>query len=136
MLRGRTGTIVGALLATAPAPAGAMQARTEAAAPTATLGLSDAGYFETRGVNYLVFSNWYDGLFADAKISGVEIVHQGVRTATNGDVRLSATPGQWDPIGRMVERKVDAATGSIEVLLEYPEHAFRYRIRAEPEGAV
>ena len=98
------------------------------------LTLNEAEYFETRGVNYFVFSNWYDGLFADSKISGVEIVHQGVRTATNGDVRLSATPGQWDPIGRMVERKVDPATGAIEVLLEYPEHDFRYRIRVEPRG--
>ena len=98
------------------------------------LTLNEAEYFETRGVNYFVFSNWYDGLFADSKISGVEIVHQGVRTATNGDVRLSATPGQWDPIGRMVERKVDPATGAIEVLLEYPEHDFRYRIRVESRG--
>ncbi|HYD23439.1 MAG TPA: glycoside hydrolase family 9 protein [Croceibacterium sp.] len=107
------------------------------AAPAALaedLTLNDAGYFEARGVNYLVFSNWYDGLFADAKISGVEIVHQGVRTATNGDVRLSATPGQWDPIGRMVERTVDPATGAIEVRLEYPEHDFGYRIRAERAG--
>ncbi len=98
------------------------------------LTLNEAEYFETRGVNYFVFSNWYDGLFADSKISGVEIVHQGVRTATNGDVRLSATPGQWDPIGRMVERTVDPATGAIDVLLEYPEHDFRYRIRVEPRG--
>jgi len=95
------------------------------------LSLNRAGYFESRGVNLFVFSNWYDGLFADAKISGVEIVQQGVRTATNGDVRLSATPGQWDPIGRMVSREVDAASGAIEAVLEYPEHHFRYRIRAE-----
>jgi len=93
--------------------------------------LDEAGYFEERGVNVLVFSNWYDGLFADSKISGVEIVQQGERTATNGDVRLSATPGQWDPIGRMVKRDVDTKTGTIEALLEYPEYKFQYRIRAE-----
>lgn len=96
--------------------------------------LSEAGYFETRGVNILVFSNWYDGLFADSKISGVEIVQQGWRTATNGDVRLSATPGQWDPIGSLVSRNVDKATGAIEAVLEYKEHGFRYRIRAERKG--
>jgi hypothetical protein len=108
-----------------------------AAAPAAMaqqLTFSNAGHFQARGVDYLVFNNWYDGLFADAKISGVEIVHQGVRTATNGDVRLSATPGQWDPIGRMVERKVDPATGAVDVSLEYPEHQFRYRIRATRSG--
>ena len=98
------------------------------------LRLADEGYFEAPAVNVLVFSNWYDGLFADAKHSGVELVQQGERIATNGDVRLSATPGQWDPIGRLVSRTVDEATGAIEVLLEYPEHAFRYRIRANSEG--
>lgn len=103
-------------------------------AAEAEVRLSPAGYLEDRGVNYLLFSNWYDGLFADAKISGLEIIHQDVRTATNGDVRLSATPGQWDPIGRMVERKVDEKTGAIETLLEYPDHDFRYRIRLEPRG--
>jgi hypothetical protein len=98
------------------------------------IALGEAGYFEARGVNVLVFSNWYDGLFADAKHSGVELIQQGERIATNGDVRLSATPGQWDPIGRLVDRKVDPATGTIEALLEYPEHKFRYRIRAERAG--
>jgi endoglucanase len=89
------------------------------------LRLDEAGYLEAPAVNVLVFSNWYDGLFADAKHSGVELVQQGERIATNGDVRLSATPGQWDPIGRLVSRTVNDATGAIEVLLEYPEHAFR-----------
>jgi endoglucanase len=98
------------------------------------IALGEAGYFEARGVNVLVFSNWYDGLFADAKHSGVELIQQGERIATNGDVRLSPTPGQWDPIGRLVDRKVDPATGTIEALLEYPEHKFRYRIRAERAG--
>ena len=59
--------------------------------------LSENEYFETRGVNVLVFSNWYNGLFDDSKISGVELIHHGIRTATNGDVRLNATPEQWDP---------------------------------------
>ncbi|MHA6717992.1 glycoside hydrolase family 9 protein [Sphingomonas sp. RS6] len=98
------------------------------------LTLNDSGYFEAPGVNVLVFSNWYDGLFADSKISGVEIIQQGERTATNGDVRLSPTPGQWDPIGRMVKRTVDPKTGAIEALLEYPDYQFQYRIRAERQG--
>jgi hypothetical protein len=67
------------LLATVAMPAAAQ-----------SLALGKGGYFEARGVNVLVFSNWYDGLFADSKISGIEIVQQDVRTATNGDVRLSA----------------------------------------------
>ncbi len=103
---------------------------------TATnLTLNRAGYVETGGVNYLVFSNWYDGLFADSKISGIEVIQQGNRIATNGDVRLSATPGQWDPIARLVERKVNPKSGTTDVLLEYPEYSFRYRIHTAPRGA-
>ena len=40
----------------------------------ADLALNELEYFETTGVNYLVFSNWYDGLFSDSKISGIELV--------------------------------------------------------------
>lgn len=103
-------------------------------ASAADLELNEASYYETSGVNWLVFSNWYDGLFADAKISGVELIQQGERTATNGDVRLSPTPGQWDPIGRLVSRNVDEKTGIVEAVLEYPEHDFRYVLRTEPVG--
>jgi len=106
-----------------------------AAAPApAALHLSPAGYYEAPGVNVLVFSNWYDGLFADSKISGVELIQRGERTATNGDVRLSATPAQWDPIGRLVSRTVEARTGVITATLEYPDFHFRYVITATPQG--
>jgi hypothetical protein len=103
-------------------------------AAAAPLTWGPAGYYEARGVNWLVFTNWYDGLFADSKISGVELIQQGERTATNGDVRLSATPGQWDPTARFVERKVDPTTHAIDVTLEYPDYNFRYVIHAEPKG--
>lgn len=105
-----------------------------AAQETPSLELSDAEYFAGPGAEVLVFSNWYDGLFADSKISGVEVIQQGERIATNGDVRLSPTPGQWDPIGRLVERKVDRAAGRVEVLLEYPDYDFQYRIVAQATG--
>ena len=95
------------------------------------LVLNDSNYFETRGLNILVFSNWYDGLFDDAKISGVEIIHHGVRTATNGDVRLNPTPGQWDPIPEFVERKVDRENQCIEAILKYSKYNFQYTIRGE-----
>jgi endoglucanase len=69
--------------------------------------LNEQEYFETRGLNVLVLSDWYNGLFTDSKISGIELIHHEVRTVTNGDVRLNPTPEQWDPIPTFVERKVD-----------------------------
>lgn len=58
------------------------------------LKLNALDYFETRGLNILLFSNWYNKNFSDSKISGIEIIHHEVRTATNGDVRLNPTPQQ------------------------------------------
>ena len=95
------------------------------------LQLSQQEYFAKQGVNYLVFSNWYNGLFSDAKMSGVEIIHHGVRTATNGDIRLNSTPEQWDPIPQFIERKVDAKKRTIEAFLKYPDYDFNYSIKAQ-----
>src|SRR3990172_4746406 len=95
------------------------------------LKLNDLGYFEARGLNVFVFSNWYDGNFSDSKISGIEINHHGVRTATNGDVRLSPTPGQWDPIPQFKERKVNKENNTVEAYLSYPKFNFEYMVKAE-----
>ena len=93
--------------------------------------VNDSDYFETRGLNYFVFSNIYDATFDDSKISAVEIIHHGIRTATNGDVRLNPTPGQWDKLPRFIDRKVDQKNKRIEVSLSYPEYAFDYTLVAE-----
>ena len=94
--------------------------------------LNDKGYFTQPGLDVVVFSNWYNGMFGDSKISGVELIHFGERTATNGDVRLSATPEQWDPIPTFVERNVDSQAGVISATLAYPDYNFTYTIQASP----
>ena len=99
-----------------------------------SLTLNKEGYFEKRGLNILVFNNWYNDNFSDSKISGVEIIHHGVRTVTNGDVRLSPTPGQWDPIPHFTDRKVNEKDNSIEAYLSYPDFNFDYTIKAEAHG--
>jgi endoglucanase len=94
------------------------------------LKLNDSEYFETPGLNVLVYSNWYNENFDDSKISGIEIIHHEVRTATNGDVRLEPTPGQWDPFPNLIERKINKKDNSIEVLLNYPDYDFDFTIKA------
>lgn len=96
------------------------------------LTINDQEYLETRGLNVFVFSNWYDGFFSDSKMSGVEFIHHGERTATNGDVRLNPTPEQWNEIPEFVERKVDKKSNSIEAFLRYPKYDFEYSIKATP----
>lgn len=102
--------------------------------PQQKLVLNEREYFATPGFEVLVFSNWYDGSFSDAKIAGVEIIRHGVRTATNGDVRLSPTPEQWDPTPALQRRTVTRETGAIDVALAYPAHEFSYTLHAEPRG--
>jgi endoglucanase len=96
-----------------------------------TLQLSEREYFTTPGVDVLVFSNWYDGLFSDAKIAGVELIHHGERTATNGDVRLSPTPEQWDVLPELRRRTVLREQNAIEVRLAYAKFNFEYTLRAQ-----
>ncbi len=94
------------------------------------LKLNDSEYFETRGFNVLVYSNWYNENFDDSKMSGIEIIHHEVRTATNGDVRLEPTPGQWDPFPNLIERKINKNDNSIKVFLNYPDYQFKFMIKA------
>ncbi len=102
------------------------------------LKLNDHGYFETRGLNVLVFSNKYNGYFFDEKTAGIEIIHHGVRTATNGAVRLRSTPEQWDLVPMVVNRKVDIMNNSIEVDLQYKEYDFDSKVivTAKDDGVV
>ena len=99
-----------------------------------TLRVNDREYFETRGLNVLVFSSQYNGLFFDEKTAGIELIHHGVRTATGGAVRLKPTPEQWDQIPRLVERKVDREGNLIDLKLRYDEFDFDSRVSVRAEG--
>ncbi len=98
------------------------------------LRLNDKGYFEARGFNVLVFENEYTGMFFDEKTAGVMFIHHGARTATGGAVRLNPTPEQWDPIPAVVERKVDKASNTIDVLLRYKDYDFDALLRVHAAG--
>ena len=77
--------------------------------------LNDAGYFACEGVNVMSFDDFYP----EGHQGGVSILMNGHRVATNGDIRLEATPGQWQP----VPRKLGRTTGPdwIETRLCYPD---------------
>ncbi len=91
--------------------------------------INDNEYFEKQGWNVFVFNNWYDGNFSDAKIAGIEFIHHGIRTVTNGDIRLKPTPGQWDSLPQFVSKKIDKKAQQIDVNLRYPSYNFNYTIR-------
>jgi endoglucanase len=61
------------------------------------LVIGKSGYFEIPGLNVLVYNN----TFPEGHQGGVEIIQHGNRVATNGELRLNATPGQWQPIPKL-----------------------------------
>jgi endoglucanase len=99
-----------------------------------SLILNDLEYFETQGVNLLVYSNQFTGGFNDEKTAGIELIHHGVRTAQGGAVRLSNTPEQWDLVPAIPTRKVDRASKTIESLLRYEDYDFDSRVVVTASG--
>jgi len=98
------------------------------------LVLNDLEYFETQGVNVLVYSNLFTGGFNDEKTAGIELIHHGVRTAQGGAVRLSNTPEQWDLVPEIPTRTVDSVSNTIESTLRYKDYDFDSRVVVTAKG--
>ncbi len=102
------------------------------------------GYFQKAGVDVMAFSDFY----AAGHQSGVSVLMHGRRVATNGDVRLEQTPGQWQPLPKQQERVLDGESNTIVTALSYPDmqqhlqgfnpmiypdYHFSYRVRVHGE---
>lgn len=81
------------------------------------LSINDQGYFEMPGLNVTVFSD----IYPDGHQTGVTIIQHGVRVAANGDLRLEISPGQWSPVPKGGELKVNKETQTITQRLWYPD---------------
>ena len=93
--------------------------------------VNDLEYFEDRGVNFLVYSNLYNGMFCDEKTAAIEMIQRGVRIATGGGIRLMNTPEQWDIYPVMESRTVDKKNNTIEVVLYYERYDFRATVKVK-----
>jgi hypothetical protein len=85
------------------------------------------------GLNVLVYNN----TFPEGHQGGVEIIQHGNRIATNGEIRLTPTPGQWQPIPKLgvgyesrgvspqevglTSRIVDTVNNEISMPCSYPD---------------
>ena len=107
--------------------------------------LNNLEYLEYQGVNVMLAHDFYP----EGHQGGVGIIQNGQRVATNGDIRLEPTPGQWQPIPKVGKRMIDKAAESISVHMEYPNEEinrkgfnpiiypdlhFSYTTRVEPAG--
>jgi hypothetical protein len=81
--------------------------------------LNKLEYFERGGVNVMAFQD----IYPEGHQGGVAVIMHGKRLATNGDIRLDETPGQWQPIPKQIDRTVDTEGNAITVRLVYPDPA-------------
>ena len=63
--------------------------------------LTEGGYFQCEGVDVMAFFDFYP----EGHQGGVSILMNGNRVATNGDIRMEATPGQWQPVPKQLRRE-------------------------------
>jgi hypothetical protein len=107
--------------------------------------LNDQEYFENRGVNVMA----YQDIYPEGHQGGVAIIMHGMRIATNGDLRLDVTPGQWQPIPKQKKRTLNLSSNLITTYLTYPDSArnrkgynpiiypdlyFNYTVKTHAEG--
>ena len=107
------------------------------------LKLNPDGYFSCEGVDVMAFSDFYP----EGHQGGICVIMNGQRVATNGDIRLEATPGQWQPVPKQLKRTQDGnaivttlcypdssrhLTGFNPTL--YPDYQFNYQVKAESQG--
>ena len=108
------------------------------AGPGAGLAMTvtDKGYLDAPGVSVMLYDDNYSPIFFDQKDAAMQVILHGHRIATNGSVRLSPTPEQWDPIPHLVARQVDKAHGRLTASVSYPQYNFHYHVvvAAEPGG--
>ncbi|MCL2286622.1 MAG: glycoside hydrolase family 9 protein [Firmicutes bacterium] len=81
------------------------------------------GYFQNLGVDVMAF----DDIYPEGHQSGVSIIMHGNRVATNGDIRLEQTPGQWQPVPKQGERKLDEDANTITTELAFPDESRHLR---------
>ena len=98
------------------------------------LHLTQQGVLESHGLSVLLFHNPYHRVFGDQKMNGMEIILHDQRIATGGDVRLSPTPEQWDPIPEFKERKRGPLPDEVSALCTYQDRGLSYRIDLRPEA--
>jgi endoglucanase len=107
--------------------------------------LNSQEYFERPGINVMYGQDYYP----EGHQGGLSIIMHDERIASNGDVRLEPSPGQWSPIPKPGKREANAATQEIRVALAYPDAErdrkgfnpsvypdlkLNYTVRARPEG--
>jgi len=83
---------------------------------TRAMKLNSLDYLQYQGVNVMLAHDFYP----ESHQGGVGVIQNGLRVATNGDLRLEPTPGQWQPTPKVGKRMIDKQKQEVSVQYEYP----------------
>ncbi len=98
--------------------------------------VNDKNYLDAQGFSVFLYDSTYHPVFVDQKNTAMEVILQGQRIATNGDVRLMPTPEQWDLVATLKGRHADKADNRLTADLAFPTFDLSYtlEVAAEPGG--
>jgi len=104
--------------------------------PSLAMKVTANGYLDARGVSIMLYDDAFNPVFFDQKNAGMQIILHGNRIATNGSLRLLATPEQWDAIPTIKAHQPDKEHDRLTADLSYPEYHLDYHVivAAEPGG--
>jgi len=97
------------------------------------LEISENDALESHGLSIFLFHSLYHSVFGDQKMSGLEIIFHEQRIATNGDVRLSPTPAQWDAIPQFQSRTHGQQPNELIANCSYANLGLSYHLEVQPE---
>ena len=105
--------------------------------------LNASGYFNRDGVDVMAFNDFYP----EGHQGGISVLMHGRRVASNGDIRLEPTPGQWQPVPKQLGRKIEGERISTTLCFPdssrhmtgfnpmiYPDVQLTYTVTLEPSG--
>ena len=81
------------------------------------LNINELEYLEMRGLNVMLAQDYYP----EGHQSGISIIQNGIRVASNGEFRLEPTPGPGHAQPKVGKRVVDREKQMISVVMEYPD---------------
>ena len=98
--------------------------------------VNDKNYLDAQGFSVFLYDSTYHPVFVDQKNTAMEMIFHGRRIATNGDVRLTPTPEQWDLVATLKGRKADKENNRLTADLAFPTFGLSYtlEVAAEPGG--
>ena len=106
-------------------------------------GTTSNYYFSDDGFNMIMYATTFDRTFGDQHCAGIELIQDGRRIATNGDIHLLPTPEQWDATPPPTKGTVTAEGNTVTVPMTIPAETFSdgtpenpavpYKLIAEPE---